>query len=55
MQWLKGKRTYITAALYGLDAAGAYLGWWGADTLRSSLEQILTLVFLRAGMSPKES
>jgi len=52
---LQGKRTYLSAALYALDAFGAYLGWWGADTFRSSLEQILTLVFLRAGMPSKES
>ena len=52
---LQGKRTYLSAALYALDAFGAYLGWWGADVLRSSLEQVATLIFLRAGMAPKET
>jgi hypothetical protein len=51
----QGKRTYLSAALYALDAFGAYLGWWGADTFRSSLEQIMTLVFIRAGLPAKET
>lgn len=47
LEKLAGYRTYITAAAFGLDAAGAYLGFWPADSLRTVVEEALALVFLR--------
>lgn len=58
MSWLKdlqvflsGKKTIITAVLYGVDAFGAQMGWWEADTVRTSVEQVLMVVFLRQGVT----
>lgn len=48
-----GYRTYISAVVYGIDVAGAQLGLWPADSIRSVVEQVLTVMFLRAGMVKK--
>lgn len=51
LDWLNGKKTYLMAVVYGLDAMGSQLGWWAADSARSIIEQVLTIVFLRAGVT----
>ena len=50
LAFIQGKRTYIMAAVYGIDSAGAELGWWQADSVRAIVEQVFTVVFLRAGV-----
>lgn len=50
-QMLAGKKTYILAVAYGLDAVGAQLGWWNTDTVRTSIEQVLTIIAVRAGIT----
>jgi hypothetical protein len=46
-EFLDGKKTYIIAAIYGLDAVGAQLGWWNADSIRSIMEQVFMVFALR--------
>ena len=48
---LEGFKTYIMAAAYGVDAIGTQLGWWSESTVRTTVEQVLTFMFLRAGVS----
>lgn len=54
MKWLQGKRTYITAILFGVFNVGVLLGWWTADseiiTLVNTVLGAFGLGFLRAGM-----
>ena len=49
--FLSGKKTYLMAILYGIDAMGAKLGWWGADDVRAIGEEVMTFIFLRMGVS----
>jgi len=49
--FLSGKKTYLVAILAGVDAFGAQLGWWVADSLRGQLEGLLLFVTLRAGVT----
>jgi hypothetical protein len=49
-QWLKGSKTYIMAAVIGVDAAGVALGWWPEGQFRHVLEGIGTIMALRAGI-----
>ena len=48
---LNGKKTYIIAVAYGIDAVGAQLGWWAADSVRTAIEQVFTIVAVRAGIT----
>jgi hypothetical protein len=51
LDWISGKKTYIMAAMYGLDAVGAQLGWWAADSVRSTVEMVFTAIFMRMGIA----
>lgn len=48
---LAGYRTYITAAIAAIDAAGAALGYWDESHFRNTAELLLGAVFLRAGIA----
>ena len=48
---LAGKKTYIMAAILGIDAAGVALGWWDEGKFRQIAEGILTLLAFRSGIS----
>jgi len=50
LEKLKGSRTYIMAFVFGVDAVGAQLGYWHADAVRTVVEEVMTVIFLRAGM-----
>ena len=47
---LEGKRTYLMAVAYAIDAFGTSLGWWPEATVRTAIEQSLMFIFLRAGL-----
>lgn len=51
LDWISGKKTYIMAGVYGIDAIGAQLGWWGADSVRSTVEMVFTAIFMRMGIT----
>lgn len=44
---ISGYKTYITLGVAIIDAVGAKLGWWGADTFRLEAEAILAFLFTR--------
>jgi hypothetical protein len=44
---LSGYKTYILALAYGIDAAGAQMGWWDEASSRTIIEQVLGIIFLR--------
>lgn len=48
--FLSGKKTYLMAAGYALDAYGVQMGWWESATFRAVLEQVMLVVFLRQGV-----
>jgi len=50
-EFLKGRKTYLMAAVIGLDATGVALGWWDDGKLRQITEGIFTLLALRSGIS----
>jgi hypothetical protein len=45
--FLQGKKTILVAIAYGIDAVGAQLGWWAADSIRTTIEAVLGAIFLR--------
>jgi hypothetical protein len=47
--WLIGHRTYITAAIAGIDAIGSALGYWDESHFRNTAELVVGAVFLRLG------
>ena len=55
IDWLSGKKTYITAFLFGLFNFGIAMGWWTVDNQVwlgiNSLLAMLGWGFLRAGVS----
>ena len=51
LETLSGYKTYIMAVVYGVDAVGSQLGWWNADAVRSTVEMVLTAIFMRAGIT----
>ena len=51
LNWLSGKKTYFVAAAYAIDAFGASMGWWQANEVRTTLESVFGLVFLRMGVT----
>jgi hypothetical protein len=50
-EFLSGKKTYIMAAIIGLDAAGTAMGWWEEARIREVAEGIFTLLAVRAGIA----
>lgn len=48
---LAGWKTYIMIAVTTLDAIGAQLGWWQADTVRQMIEGALGAAALRSGVA----
>lgn len=54
-EWLNGKKTYITAALFAVFNFGIAMGWWMADneviTLINSLLAAIGFGFMRAGVT----
>ena len=48
---LAGYKTYIMALAYGVDAAGAQMGWWAESSIRTVIEQVFTVLFLRMGIT----
>lgn len=48
--FLSGKKTYLTAFGYALDAYGVQMGWWAEASFRTILEQVMLVVFLRQGV-----
>lgn len=48
---LAGYRTYITAFLAAVDAAGSVLGYWDESHFRNTAELLLGAIFLRAGIA----
>ena len=54
LEWLKGKRTFITALLFAVFNFGVGMGWWVADNnviyLVNSLLAAAGFGFLRAGV-----
>lgn len=50
LEKLKGSRTIIMALVFGVDAIGAHLGYWHADAMRTVVEEVMTVIFLRLGM-----
>ena len=55
LKFLNGKKTYITAVLFGVYNIGLALGWWTADsTIITAINTVLAafgLAFLRHGVS----
>jgi hypothetical protein len=55
LEWLKGKKTYITAILAGVFNFGVAVGWWPLDNqVWVSINALLAsfgLGFLRAGVN----
>lgn len=49
--FLSGKKTYLTAFAYALDAYGVQLGWWTDATFRTVLEQVMLVIFVRQGVA----
>ena len=48
---LSGYKTYLMAIAYGVDAAGAQMGWWAESSIRTVVEQVFTILFLRMGIT----
>jgi len=55
LNWLNGKKTYITAFLFGVFNFGVAMGWWTPDnqliTTVDALLGSLGLAFLRSGVT----
>ena len=55
LEWFSGKRTYITAFLFGLFNFGLGMGWWTPDNqiiiTVNSLLAMFGFGFLRAGVT----
>lgn len=51
LEAMSGYKTYIMAVVYGLDATGSQLGWWEADSVRSTVEMVFTAIFMRMGIT----
>jgi len=55
IEFLQGKKTYITALLFGVFNFGAAVGWWTPDsTIWITINTILGMLgfgFLRAGVT----
>jgi hypothetical protein len=55
LDWLKGKKSYITAALFGVFNFGASVGWWALDSETwVAVNTVLATLgwgFMRAGVS----
>lgn len=49
--FLAGKKSIITAIIYGIDATGSQLGYWEQGGAREILEQVLFGIFLRLGVT----
>lgn len=48
--FLSGKKTYLAAAAYAVDAYGVQMGWWSDASFRTIMEQVMTVIFLRQGV-----
>lgn len=48
--FLSGKKTYLTAFGFALDAYGVQMGWWESATFRTVMEQVMLVIFLRQGV-----
>lgn len=48
--WLAGKKTYIMAVLYAVDAFGVQIGYWDDGGMRGTIEQIGIILALRSGI-----
>lgn len=48
--FLSGKKTYLTAFGYALDAYGVQMNWWTDASFRTVMEQVMLIVFLRQGV-----
>ena len=57
LAFLEGKKTYITAILFGVFNFGYAMGWWALDNeiwiAINSLLAMFGLGFLRAGIKKK--
>ena len=55
LEWLKGKKSYITGLLFGLFNFGVAVGWWPLDNqVWLAINSILVSMgwgFMRAGIS----
>jgi hypothetical protein len=55
LEFLQGKKTYITATLFAVFNFGVAIGWWAPDNqiilLVNSLLAALGFGFLRAGVN----
>ena len=51
LDFLNGKKTYIIAVAYGIDVVGSKLGWWTEDAVRTAIEQMFTIIAVRAGIT----
>ena len=49
--FLSGKKTYFAAVGYAIDAYGVQMGWWAEAGFRTILEQVMTVFFLRQGIT----
>ena len=49
--FLSGKKTYLAAIGYAMDTYGVQMGWWAEASFRTILEQVLTVFFLRQGIT----
>jgi hypothetical protein len=49
--FLDGKKTYLSAIGYAVDSYGVQMGWWEEASFRTILEQVLTVFFLRQGIT----
>lgn len=49
--FLNGKKTYLMAFSYAVDSYGVQMGWWREAEFRTILEQVLTVFFLRQGIT----
>ena len=49
--FLSGKKTYLAAIGYAVDAYGVQMGWWAEAGFRTILEQVMTVFFLRQGIT----
>ena len=51
VDFINGKKTYIMIAVAAVDAVGAQLKWWEADSIRQIVEAMFTTIFLRMGVT----
>ncbi len=59
LEWLKGKKSYITAVLFGVFNLGVSVGWWPVDSATwTAINAFFATIgwgFMRAGVAKSGS